>query len=115
MSSECIFCGIVRGDVPGDIVLDEGDIVAFRDLRPGAPTHVLVVPRKHIASIAELESADEPLIGALFGAARRIAEQEGVAESGYRMVINAGPDAGQSVDHVHLHVLGGRHMAWPPG
>ncbi|MGH7482718.1 MAG: histidine triad nucleotide-binding protein [Longimicrobiales bacterium] len=115
MTEECLFCRIVRGEIPGEIVLDEEDVVAFRDVRPAAPTHVLVVPRSHIPSISVLDEADEPVIGALFGAARRIAEAEGVAGSGYRMVINAGSDAGQSVDHVHLHVLGGRHMAWPPG
>lgn len=115
MSGSCLFCRIVRKEIPGEVVYETEEVLAFRDIKPEAPVHVLVVPKKHIASIAELDAGDEPLIGTLFGAAREIAEREGVADSGYRMVINAGGDAGQSVDHVHLHVLGGRGLRWPPG
>lgn len=111
----CIFCQIAAGKIPAKLVLDEPELLAFRDLHPVAPTHVLVIPRRHIASLAELEPADAGLIGRLFVAARRIAELEGVVDQGFRTVINAGPDAGQTVFHVHLHVLAGRQMSWPPG
>jgi histidine triad (HIT) family protein len=111
----CVFCQIAEGKIPAKLVLDEPDLLAFRDLNPVAPVHVLVIPRRHIASLTELESADATLIGRMFLAARKVAEQEGVSERGFRTVINAGPEAGQSVFHVHLHVLGGRPMSWPPG
>jgi histidine triad (HIT) family protein len=114
-SNDCIFCRIAAGEIPAKLVREDEDTVAFRDIDPKAPLHVLVVPRRHIPSINALEPADEALIGKLFAAARDIAAAEGVSRSGYRMVINAGPDAGQSVEHVHLHVLGGRGLAWPPG
>lgn len=113
--SDCIFCRIAAGEIPAKIVREDQDTVAFRDIDPKAPLHVLVVPRKHIRSINALAPEDEPLIGRLFAVARDIAAEEGVSESGYRMIVNAGPDAGQSVDHVHLHLLGGRGLAWPPG
>jgi len=111
----CIFCQIAAGKIPAKIVLDEPEVLAFRDLHPVAPTHVLVIPKRHIASLAELEPADAGLVGRLFVAARRIAEMEGVSNQGFRTVINAGPDAGQTVFHVHLHLLAGRQMNWPPG
>lgn len=112
---ECIFCRIVAGEVPAAIVRADEETVAFRDINPQAPTHVLVVPRRHIASVEGLEPADAPLVGRLVLAAREVARAEGVAESGYRLVLNIGPAAGQSVDHIHLHVLGGRPLRWPPG
>lgn len=112
---DCIFCSIARGEVPAHIVRQDEDTVAFRDLNPQAPVHVLVIPRRHITSVNELETADRHVVGALFLAAREVAAAEQIAESGYRMVVNAGPDAGQTVSHVHLHVLGGRSMKWPPG
>jgi histidine triad (HIT) family protein len=112
---ECLFCRIVAGRIPATIVQQDEDTVAFRDIDPKAPTHVLVVPRRHIPSANSLQPGDAELIGKLFLVARRIAADDGVAESGYRMVVNAGPNAGQSVDHIHLHVLGGRVMTWPPG
>lgn len=114
-SQDCIFCRIVAGEIPAKIVREDGDMVAFRDIDPKAPLHVLVVPRRHVASVNVLRAGDEAMIGKLFAAARDIAAAEGVAETGYRMVVNAGPDAGQSVEHIHLHVLGGRALAWPPG
>ncbi|HEX6938011.1 MAG TPA: histidine triad nucleotide-binding protein [Longimicrobiales bacterium] len=115
MAQNCIFCGIVAGDVPATIVREDEDTVAFRDIDPKAPTHVLIVPRRHIASVNGLEAADAALVGQLFLAAKEVARDEGVAASGYRLVMNTGPEAGQSVDHIHLHLLGGRSLGWPPG
>jgi histidine triad (HIT) family protein len=115
MANDCIFCRIAAAEVPAQVVRQDEVSVAFRDLQPRAPLHVLVVPRRHIPSIAALEADDALLVGQLFLAAREVAASEGVGESGYRLVFNVGPDAGQSVDHLHLHVLGGRGLAWPPG
>jgi histidine triad (HIT) family protein len=115
MADGCIFCKIVAGELPAKIVREDEETVAFRDINPQAPVHVLVIPRKHIASVNALEASDAALVGRLFLAAKEVAAAEGVAESGYRLVMNTGPNAGQSVDHIHLHVLGGRDMAWPPG
>lgn len=111
----CIFCRIAAGEIPATIVYREDDIVAFRDLSPQAPTHILVIPTRHIPSILELGPDDTPLLGRMFAAVRAIAAQEGIAEAGLRVVANAGPQGGQTVDHLHLHVLGGRFMTWPPG
>ncbi|MBX6365579.1 MAG: histidine triad nucleotide-binding protein [Gemmatimonadetes bacterium] len=111
----CLFCRIVAGEIPAKVVRQDEETVAFRDINPQAPVHVLVVPRRHIASVNALAAADAALVGALFLAAREIAAAEGLADAGYRLVMNTGPDAGQSVDHIHLHVLGGRHLGWPPG
>ncbi len=111
----CIFCQIVEGKIPAKIVLDEPELLAFRDINPVAPTHVLVIPKRHIASLAELRDAEAAIIGKMFLAARRVAEMDNVATRGFRTVINAGLDAGQTVFHVHLHVIGGRSMSWPPG
>lgn len=111
----CLFCGIVAGRIPSNQVYADDDVVAFRDINPGAPTHVLIVPRRHISGIDAPEAEDGAVLAPLVRAANLIARQEGVAESGYRLVWNVGPDAGQSVFHVHLHVLGGRTLAWPPG
>jgi histidine triad (HIT) family protein len=113
--SECIFCRIAAGSVPAAIVHETEHTIAFRDLDPRAPVHVLVIPRRHIASVTEVEPSDAQVMGELFVAARAIAETEGVAQTGFRMVLNAGADGGQSVGHVHLHVLGGRRLTWPPG
>lgn len=113
--NDCIFCKIGAGDIPADKVYEDDEVVAFRDLNPQAPTHVLVIPRRHIASLNALQPGDEPLVGRLFGAARTIAEQAGIAESGYRSVINCNADGGQTVFHIHLHLLGGRALGWPPG
>jgi histidine triad (HIT) family protein len=111
----CIFCRIVAGEIQADVVREDGDTLAFRDLDPRAPVHVLVIPKRHIGSVNDVTEDDRGVMGALFVAARAVAEREGVAEGGYRVVMNTGGDAGQSVDHAHLHVLGGRHLAWPPG
>jgi histidine triad (HIT) family protein len=111
----CIFCKVARREIPAKIVLESDDAVAFHDLNPGAPTHVLVIPKKHIESLAHLTGEDAELVGKLMVMARKVAETTGIAESGFRTVVNAGPDAGQTVSHLHVHVLGGRAMSWPPG
>ena len=111
----CLFCNMVAGKTPARIVLDEDDVLAFHDIHPVASTHVLVIPKRHIASLNEATDADAELLGRVLVAARRVAELEGVAESGYRTVFNNGRDANQTVDHLHLHVIGGRMMKWPPG
>jgi histidine triad (HIT) family protein len=112
---DCIFCKIAAGDIPADIVYEDDQVLAFRDLNPQAPTHVLVIPRRHIASLNDLSADDEAVIGRLFSAAREIAVREGFADAGYRTVINCNADGGQTVFHIHLHLLGGRPMHWPPG
>jgi histidine triad (HIT) family protein len=113
--SECIFCRIARGEAPSTIVYEDDRVVAFRDLNPGAPMHVLVIPRKHVPSLTALSADDDKTVGHLVRVASRLAAEEKIAESGFRLVANCGPDAGQSVDHVHFHLLGGRAMGWPPG
>jgi histidine triad (HIT) family protein len=115
MADDCIFCKIAGGEIPSDIIYATDDVVAFRDIEPQAPVHVLIIPRRHIASVNALEAADANLVGRLHLAARAVADRENVAESGYRLVTNTGPDALQSVDHIHLHLIGGREMTWPPG
>ena len=112
--SACVFCRIVRGEAPARIVYQDEDVTAFHDLCPRAPTHILIVPNRHIAGVAEIEPEDSALLGKLFVVARRLAEQEGIVE-GYRLVVNNGPRAGQSVFHLHVHLLGGRPLGWPPG
>ncbi|MFL5581800.1 MAG: histidine triad nucleotide-binding protein [Gemmatimonadaceae bacterium] len=113
MSSSCLFCRIVAGEIPAKIVAQTDDCVAFRDIDPKAPTHVLVIPREHVPSLAE--AADATLIGKMALLAAEIARTEGIAQSGYRTVFNTNADAGQTVFHLHLHLLGGRRMSWPPG
>jgi histidine triad (HIT) family protein len=113
--SDTIFGKIARGEIPADILYEDEDVLAFRDLSPQAPTHVLVIPRKPIPSLNDLEDGDAELVGKLFLAARQVAEQEGIAAAGYRVVINCNAAAGQTVFHLHLHLLGGRPMRWPPG
>ena len=114
MSSNCLFCRIAKGELPADVVLEREDVLAFRDINPQAPTHVLVIPREHITSWATLDERHDRLLASLVGAVNEVARQEGVA-GGFRVVSNVGPSAGQSVEHLHLHVLGGRAFAWPPG
>ena len=111
----CLFCKIVAGEIPADVVYKDDQTVAFRDINPQAPTHVLVIPREHIASLNEAGQQDEAKLGQLLLAAARVARDEGLAEGGYRTVINTGAGAGQSVFHIHVHVLGGRRLSWPPG
>lgn len=115
VSSDCIFCSIVTGQLPSTVVYESDEILAFRDINPQAPTHVVVIPKAHHPDVASMAAAEPALVGTLIAAAGAIAGQEGVAESGYRLVFNTGPDAGQSVAHVHCHLLGGRSIAWPPG
>lgn len=113
MADQCLFCRILRKEIPATIVAETDDCLAFRDVTPRAPVHVLVVPKTHIPSLNE--ATDAAQIGKLTLLAAEIARSEGIADSGYRTVINTGADAGQTVFHVHLHLLGGRHMGWPPG
>ncbi len=115
MANDCIFCRIAAGDLPADTVLETDELLAFRDVAPQAPVHVLVIPRRHVRSVGTLAPEDEALAGRLLLAARSVAEDEGLLESGFRVVANTGGDGGQSVDHLHLHVLGGRSLSWPPG
>ena len=112
--ADCLFCKIVSGEIPSDRVHEDDEIIAFRDISPQAPTHVLVIPRRHIPDVHALTDADGDLLARLFGVTRQLAEGEGI-ENGYRVVTNVGPDAGQSVFHLHFHLLGGRRMTWPPG
>jgi histidine triad (HIT) family protein len=111
----CLFCRIGRGEVPAEIVHQDDLVVAFRDINPKAPTHILIIPRRHILSAAELTEEDGEMLGRLFATAAQLARDAGIAERGFRLVTNSGPAAGQSVDHLHFHLLGGRSMAWPPG
>jgi histidine triad (HIT) family protein len=115
MPSDCIFCDIAEGEIPADIVHNDDLVVAFRDINPKAPTHILLISREHVGSAAELTEDHAPLLARLFVVAATLARSEGIAESGYRLVTNVGGDAGQSVHHLHLHMLGGRSMSWPPG
>jgi histidine triad (HIT) family protein len=110
----CLFCGIAAGEIPATVVHETARTLAFRDLNPVAPTHVLVIPRDHYANAGELADADPAYAGELLGAAVAVAGQEGLT-GGFRIVVNTGDDAGQSVHHLHLHVLGGRPLGWPPG
>lgn len=112
---DCLFCKIVGGAIPATIVHRDDQVTAFRDIQPQAPVHVLVVPNQHIASLTEAQMTDPALLGTLLQATAAIAQREGLASHGYRVVANTGPDAGQSVAHLHLHLLGGRPLAWPPG
>jgi histidine triad (HIT) family protein len=112
---DCLFCGIAVGDIPATIVSANSRTVAFRDINPQAPVHVLVVPRTHHTNLAELAAAEAGLLADLVAHASEVAVAEGIADSGYRVVFNTGPQAGQTVNHVHAHVLGGRAMSWPPG
>lgn len=114
-AESCPFCGIAAGSVPADVVHDSDRTIAFRDLRPQAPTHVLVIPREHHADVGTLAAADPDLLAEVMRATSAVAAAEGLAESGYRVVFNTGRDGGQTVFHVHAHVLGGRRLSWPPG
>ncbi|HEY9450961.1 MAG TPA: histidine triad nucleotide-binding protein [Gemmatimonadaceae bacterium] len=113
MSEDCLFCRIVRGEIPATLVAETDECVAFRDIDPKAPVHVLVVPRQHVSSLNE--TSDAALVGRLALLAADIAKREGIAETGYRTVINTNAGAGQTVFHIHLHLLGGRPLGWPPG
>jgi len=113
--SNCLFCKIVAGDIDADIVYENDQVVAFHDINPQAPTHMLIVPRRHIATINDLDESDSADVGALIVAARDIAKTVGFSDAGYRVTMNCNAAAGQTVFHLHLHLLGGREFAWPPG
>jgi len=113
--SDCLFCRVVAGEIPATIVRREDSWVAFRDINPKAPTHVLIVPVKHFASVSDASPEDEALLGRLLLAVKEVASAEGIDRTGYRVVLNSGESAGQSVFHLHVHLLGGRPMSWPPG
>jgi histidine triad (HIT) family protein len=113
--NDCLFCSIIAGETPSTVVLQDEGAIAIRDVNPQAPTHILIIPREHIESLDDASQKDEALLGHLLRMAARTANQEGLSEGGYRTVINNGSGAGQSVFHLHVHVLGGRPMNWPPG
>ena len=113
--TECAFCKIVSGEIPSDRLYQDEQVTAFRDIHPVAPTHILIVPNKHIPSINDLDPQDEQVVGHMFTVARKLAEQEGIADSGYRLIINTGRHAGQVVYHLHLHLIGGQPMRHPMG
>lgn len=115
MKPDCIFCKIVAREIPADIVYSDEHVTAFRDLHPVAPTHILIVPNKHIPSNREVEEDDAPVLGRLFLTARRLAEEERIAVDGYRLILNTGPHGGQEIYHLHLHLIGGRRMQHPMG
>jgi len=111
----CIFCKIIAGDIPADVVYEDEHVFAFHDINPQAPVHIVLIPKAHIDNILAAQESDAETLGQLLLSAAHVAKLGGIAESGFRVVVNAGPDAGQSVDHIHLHILGGRKLAWPPG
>jgi len=108
--TDCIFCRIITGKIPSDIVYQDEEVVAFRDINPQAPVHLLVIPKKHIACLSDLEDEDTPLVGHMVGVANQLAKSEGISDTGYRLVINCGQQGGQLVPHLHMHILGGRQL-----
>jgi histidine triad (HIT) family protein len=115
MPSDCLFCRIIAGELPSAQIYSDDTVVAIRDISPQAPTHILLLSRTHVGSVREIGTADHDLIGKIFAAGTELATREGIAEDGYRLVVNVGRHGGQTVDHLHVHLLGGRQMAWPPG
>ena len=113
--SDCLFCKIGSGQIPAKVVMQDDEILAFDDVNPQAPVHVLVIPKRHVVALSEVGAGEHALLGRLLEAATLVARKKGIAESGYRVVANTGRNGGQTVFHLHLHVLGGRPMAWPPG
>jgi len=113
--SDCLFCKIINKEINADIVYEDNEILAFRDISPQAPVHVLVIPKKHIGSVNGLEETDDGLVGRIYRVIQKIAKNESCSESGYRVVVNTGTDAGQAVEHIHFHLLAKRKLAWPPG
>ncbi len=113
--SDCLFCKIVDKEIPGDIVFENDRILAFRDISPQAPTHILIIPKKHITTTNDIEESDHQVIGEIIHRAALLAKEEGIHKSGYRTVFNCNDEGGQAVYHIHLHLLGGRQMTWPPG
>lgn len=114
-SANCLFCKILKGDIPATKVYEDDAVYAFRDINPQAPIHILIIPKQHIPTVNDLETQDTEIIGKLYLTAKDIAKKEDLAESGYRLVMNCNAGAGQTVFHIHLHILGGRRLAWPPG
>jgi histidine triad (HIT) family protein len=112
MKQDCIFCKIIAGEIPSKIVYQDKDVVAFPDINPLTPTHILIVPRKHIPSLADMTDAEAPLVGKMVQAANKLAREKGIAASGYRLTINSGANAGQLVPHLHIHLMGGRALRW---
>ena len=113
--ADCLFCRIVAGEIPAERLHDDDLVIAIRDIAPRAPTHILLMPRRHMASAAELTDADGPMLGRLFAVAADLARGAGIADGGYRLVSNVGRGGGQTVDHLHVHLMGGRAFEWPPG
>ncbi len=113
--SDCLFCKMISGDIQPDTVYEDEHVLAFRDINPQAPTHILIIPKEHISTLNDLDPGHANIMGQLYLAARKIAEDEGIAGPGYRTVTNCNADAGQTVFHIHMHLLGGRNMGWPPG
>ncbi|MCL6581045.1 MAG: histidine triad nucleotide-binding protein [Firmicutes bacterium] len=113
--TDCVFCKIARGEIPAREVLRDDDFVAFHDLNPQAPVHILVIPKKHYPNVVEAAKEDPGLLGKLLAAVARLAEEQGLLPEGFRLVANTGPNGGQTVQHLHFHILGGRFMGWPPG
>jgi len=111
----CLFCRIIAKQIPADILYENEKVLAFKDINPQAPVHILIIPKKHISRISDLEESDKDIISELIFIAKKLAEEKGIAESGYRLVLNNNKDAGQAVFHIHLHLLGGRKLSWPPG
>lgn len=114
-NASCLFCRIIRKEIPANIVYEDDDVVAFDDIKPQAPLHVLIIPRNHIERVTDLTDKDAAMAGKLIVAAKKIAQTRGIQESGYRIVLNCNKDAGQEVFHIHAHLLGGRRFTWPPG
>ncbi len=114
-TADCLFCRIVAGEIPSAGLYDDDLVIAIRDIAPGAPTHILLLPRRHIGSAADLGESDGPLLGRLFAVAADLARSEGIADDGYRLISNVGRWGGQTVDHLHVHLMGGRSFSWPPG
>lgn len=112
---DCLFCKISRGEIPATVVFEDNDIMAFRDIKAQAPTHLLVIPKQHIATINDTSDHDEQLLGKMILQAKKLAKSEGISDTGYRLVFNINSGGGQEVYHIHLHLLGGRQMTWPPG
>ncbi len=113
--TDCLFCKIRNGDIPCDIVFENDEVLAFNDVNPQAPLHVLIIPKKHISTVNDIDDSDEAIMGNLFSAAKTIAAQQELSDDGYRLVVNCNEKAGQTVFHIHMHLLGGRDMTWPPG
>ena len=112
MATDCIFCKIIAGEIPTEILYQDDDVIAFRDINPITPVHLLIVTRKHITSLAQMTDEETPLVGKMVRAANRLAREQGIAESGYRLSINSGADSGQLVPHLHMHLMGGRALKW---